>query len=131
MDANSRIFFDKQVRWVLKRLPREIRRLLDEVPLRVEDHPALRLRKMLEIRDRNELMGYFSGTPLNAGSVRYESGVTNFITIYRRGIWDAVLDEVGEFDLNELRKQIRITVLHELGHYHGLEEDELEAAGYA
>jgi predicted Zn-dependent protease with MMP-like domain len=39
-------------------------------------------------------------------------------------------DPSGEIDEAELRRQIRITILHELGHYHGLTEAELEELGY-
>jgi predicted Zn-dependent protease with MMP-like domain len=47
------------------------------------------------------------------------------ISIYRRPL-------VEEFpDVDELRHEIRITVLHELGHYFGIEEDRLDELGYA
>jgi predicted Zn-dependent protease with MMP-like domain len=39
-------------------------------------------------------------------------------------------DQDGRVNEAELRRQIRITVLHELGHHHGLDEDELERLGY-
>jgi predicted Zn-dependent protease with MMP-like domain len=39
-------------------------------------------------------------------------------------------DRHGRIDEQELRRQIRITVLHELGHYHGLDERELRELGY-
>ncbi|MDR0871590.1 MAG: metallopeptidase family protein [Planctomycetaceae bacterium] len=130
MDDRVRKFFDRQVRWVLKRLPRQVRCLLGEVPLRVEDHPSVRLRKELNIHDRGGLLGHFSGVSRNAGIALCETAAPAFITIYRLGIFEAVTDETGRINLNELREQIRITVLHELGHYHGLEEEELDEIGY-
>jgi predicted Zn-dependent protease with MMP-like domain len=40
------------------------------------------------------------------------------------------MDETGRVDSAELRRQIRITVLHELGHYLGMSEDDLAELGY-
>jgi predicted Zn-dependent protease with MMP-like domain len=52
------------------------------------------------------------------------------VTIYREGILLASEDDHGNLSEPELLRQIRITVLHELGHYHGLDEEELESLGY-
>ena len=60
MKKNNRVYFDQQVEWVLIRLPQNVRRLLREVPLHVEDRPSESLMLELEIEDAEELCGYFT-----------------------------------------------------------------------
>jgi predicted Zn-dependent protease with MMP-like domain len=54
----------------------------------------------------------------------------NSVTIFRRGIVAASRDEQGKVNGNNLRREIRITILHELAHLHGMEEDEIAEIGY-
>jgi predicted Zn-dependent protease with MMP-like domain len=56
--------------------------------------------------------------------------MSNSITIFGRGIIAASRDEWGKVKRNSLRVQIRITILHELAHLHGMEDDEIAAIGY-
>ena len=105
--------FDDHVRAALDSLPREIAQALRNVAVVVED----------ENRDDPDLFGLYEGVPLpergdNAGAL------PDRIAIYRLPLED-------EFpDPEDLRREIRITVLHELGHYFGLEEDRLAELGY-
>ena len=131
MNQNNRDYFDQQVEWVLDRLPQKVLRLLNEVPLHVEDQPSKHLMRELEIEDPEELCGCFAGVPFGGGSV-ISSGaqLPNSITIFRRGIIAESRDEREKVRRSQLREQIRITILHELAHLHGIEEDELVAMGY-
>ena len=52
------------------------------------------------------------------------------VTVYRQGILRAARDHHGRIRTERLREEIRVTILHELAHYHGLDEDELRALGY-
>ena len=52
------------------------------------------------------------------------------VTIYRMGILAAARDRHGRVRPRRLRKEIRITILHELAHFHGLTEEQLEELGY-
>ena len=54
----------------------------------------------------------------------------NSITIFRRGIIAESKSEWGKVSRIRLRKQIRITILHELAHLHGMDEDEIVEIGY-
>jgi predicted Zn-dependent protease with MMP-like domain len=136
MNKNNRDYFDRQVEWVLERLPRKVLRLLMDVPLHVEDQPTKRLMEEMKIADSADLCGCFSGVPFNAVSVfghLYASRAVplpNNITIFRRGIVAASRNEWGRICRNKLRRQIRITILHELAHLHGMEEDEIAEIGY-
>lgn len=105
--------FDDHVRAALDSLPPEIARALRNVAVIVED----------ENRDDPDLFGLYEGVPLpergdDAGAL------PDRIAIYR-------LPLENEFpDPDDLQREIRITVLHELGHYFGLDEDRLAELGY-
>ncbi len=130
MDASHRKFFDKQVDWVLKRLPSKIHELLEVVPMYVEDYPSKKLMRELHIKERDELCGCFVGKTVEQWTLD-TVGSPSFIALFREALFAQALDAADHVDLEQLRKEIRITILHELAHYHGIDEEELEALGYA
>jgi len=131
MKQTKRDYFDRQVEWVLGQLPQHVLRILKEVPLHVEDQPSKHLMQELDIEDAEELYGCFVGTPYGEMKI-YGFGVQlpNSVTIFRRGIVAKTRDEWGKVSRSNLRKQIRITILHELAHLHGMDEEEIVEIGY-
>ena len=131
MKQNNRNYFDQQVAWVLERLPQNVLRILEEVPLHVEDQPSEQLMQEVNITDPEELCGYFCGVSYNE-PIPYVINVhlQNSITIFRRGIVATSRDEQGNVCRRTLRREIRITILHELAHLHGIEEEEIADMGY-
>lgn len=129
MHPKKRDYFDRQVRRVLDRLPASVTALLEEVPLLVEDHPSRRVMREMNVEYADDLCGLFSGVAMGQES-GLNPNVPNSITIFRLGLFALAYDEEGRFHRDELRRQIRITVLHELAHFHGMDEDELEEIGY-
>ncbi|GHT11295.1 hypothetical protein FACS1894170_04650 [Planctomycetales bacterium] len=124
-----RNIFDKQVQAVLAELPETVLHLLDEVPLHIEDKPSRRLMKELHIETDDELCGIFQGVALNERSELHPR-LPDSVTIFRKGILAQVAEEHGTISRKELRRQIRITILHEYAHLHGIDEEELETLGY-
>jgi predicted Zn-dependent protease with MMP-like domain len=107
------VSFDDHVKAALDSLPPQLAAALDNVAIVVEDeHP-----------DDPDLYGLYEGIPLpERGDMAGE--LPDRITIFR-----LPLEE--EFDdPHDLEDEIRITVLHELGHYFGLDEDRLAELGY-
>jgi len=105
--------FDDHVKAALDSLPRHLAAALDNVAVVVEDaHP-----------DDPDLFGLYEGVPLpERGDMT--GALPDRITIFRRPLEE-------EFDdPRELEDEIRITVLHELGHYFGLDEERLAELGY-
>jgi predicted Zn-dependent protease with MMP-like domain len=98
--------FEARVRAALESLPPDLAAKLENVAVVVED----------ENGDDPDLFGLFETAPY----------MPQKITIYRRP-----LEEDFGDDPAELERQIRITVLHELAHYFGLEEQRLDELGYA
>ncbi|MHB0959822.1 MAG: metallopeptidase family protein [Pirellulaceae bacterium] len=130
MDAESRRHFDRLLDEVLSEMPEQVHRLLDEVTLYVEDYPSREIMRQLGITDRGQLCGLYTGIPLGSRSVEHSGILSDCVHIYREGILDLATDRRGRLSEKELRRQIRLTVLHELGHYHGMDEEELSELGY-
>ena len=63
-------------------------------------------------------------------SIEHSGTLPDVVTVYREGILSAARDRRGRVSNERLRREIRITILHELAHYHGLDEDELRELGY-
>jgi predicted Zn-dependent protease with MMP-like domain len=98
------VSFEEHVRRALDSLPPEIARGLENVAVVVED----------ENPDDPDLLGLYQGGDYGPDTV----------TIYRLPLEETFHDPA------ELEREIRITVLHELGHYFGLDEDRLAELGY-
>jgi predicted Zn-dependent protease with MMP-like domain len=130
MTPEQRRRFDRQLERVLDDLPAMVLELLDQVPLVVEDHPSRRQMEELEVECRDELCGLYDGIPLTERSIELSGTLPDQVTIFREGILRAASDDQGRIRGDELRRQIRITILHEVGHHFGLDEDDLREAGY-
>lgn len=96
--------FEEHVRRALDSIPPEIARALKNVAVVIED----------ENPDDPDLLGLFE----------QEEWLPARIAIYRLPLEESFPDP------DELEREIRITVLHELGHYFGMEEDRLGELGY-
>jgi predicted Zn-dependent protease with MMP-like domain len=130
MKDSARQRFDREFERVLARLPQSVRDLIDEVPLFVEDHPSTAVMRQMGVERRDELCGLYSGVPLDERGIDLPGRLPDVIFIYRLGILAMAKDDDGVVSTKELRRQIRITILHELAHHHGIGEHELEALGF-
>ena len=105
--------FDDHVREALDELPPNIAAALRNVAVVVED----------ENPEDPDLLGLYHGVPLpERGDMAGMPPDT--ISIYRVPLEESFPDPV------ELQEEIRITVLHELGHYFGLDEEQIAELGY-
>jgi predicted Zn-dependent protease with MMP-like domain len=117
--------FDALVVESLAELPAEIRRRLEEWPVVVEPLPS---REMLTAEQpplSPDLLGLFVGADLMRRSVADVPGSPGAIYLFRRNLLRACADR------EELKREVRITVQHEVGHLLGLDEDDLERWGLA
>ena len=111
-------------------MPPLVHELIERVPLHVEDHPSPEVMAEHGVSSPDELCGLFTGIPLTQRSVEHSGVLPEVVTVYREGILAAARDHFGRIRLGRLHREIRITILHELAHFHGLNEDELEELGY-
>lgn len=130
MKQSLRDRFDRQVERVLAGMPPLVHQLLERIPLHVEDHPPRDVMEEKGLVDLDELCGLFTGVSIQERSVDGPAQLPDFVTIYRLGILAAASDDHGHVSSARLREEIRITILHELAHFHGLDEEELEELGY-
>lgn len=127
---DERDLFDEILEDVLAELPEHIHELLEEVPLVVEDYPGDAVLDETGIDDPSLLCGLHTGIPITERSVQHSGVLGNIIHIYREGILNVSANRHGHIHPKRLRNQIRITVLHEIGHHFGLDEDDLTELGY-
>lgn len=125
-----RQLFDDQFDAVCGALPDAARALLESVPVHVEDEPSAEVLRSMGLNRPDSLCGLYTGIPLSERSVQQFGHLSDVIHLYRRGILTAATNPSGHIDEDELRRQIRITLLHELGHHHGLGEARLRELGY-
>jgi predicted Zn-dependent protease with MMP-like domain len=121
--------FEQLLQEVLADLPPLVHELLERVPLHVEDYPSRLVMREMGVRRRDELCGLYTGVPLTERSRTQPEMLPDIVTIYREGILAAAADR-GRISPRSLKAEIRKTVLHELAHHHGLDEDELSDLGY-
>jgi predicted Zn-dependent protease with MMP-like domain len=130
MHPQDRERFDRQLQKVLDLLPPMVHDLIEQVPLHVEDYPSPQVMAELGVKYRDELCGLYTGIPLDRRSITQSGNLPDVVTIYREGILAAAADSSGRVSRKRLRGQIRITILHELAHHHGISEKDLEELGY-
>lgn len=130
MKRADRERFDALVERVIGDLPEGIARLLEEMPVVVEDLPdEAILRDMgMDASEADELCGLHTGTANTEASVE-QTDLPSQIMLFRVGI----LEQAGGWEAGEdaIVEEIRITLLHEMGHHFGLDEDDLDRLGYA
>ncbi len=115
----ERARFEKLVEEALGELPPQFRAQLENIVVIVEDCPRAQKRRRASGQDEDLVLGEFYGVPRTEKSV-FEPGPPDQVFLYQKNIEAICSSE------EEIREQVRLTVLHELGHYFGLEEDELE-----
>lgn len=130
MKQATRDIFDRQLEAVLAELPEQVHALLDEIPLIVEDYPSEKVLREVNLQHRHQLCGLYVGRNRLERSIDDNAVPSDVVYLYRLGIMRQAEAIAGRPSQAELRKQIRITLLHELGHHHGLDEDDLDSLGY-
>ena len=100
-------------------IPKRFRREMTNIALIVEDAPRAELADEMGI-EPDSLYGLFEGSPLTERTGDFTDEPAR-ITIYQRAI-----EEDCEGDEDEIRAEIGETLIHEVGHYFGLSEEEIE-----
>jgi predicted Zn-dependent protease with MMP-like domain len=114
-------FYDKVER-ALEGLPPELSALLDNVAIVVDDWPEYSTPLVSDDPD-DTLYGLYEGVPLTERGAGYYGILPDKITIFRGPL-------ERDFSRKELEEQIRITVVHEIAHHFGFDEDRLEELGW-
>ena len=103
-----------------RQLPPEIRPLARQVTVHYERMPT---EDLIADGFEPDILGLFVGAP-HGSELRDDNPIPPQILLYLESIWD-----FAESDDAIFREEIRVTYLHELGHYLGWDEDDLAARG--
>jgi predicted Zn-dependent protease with MMP-like domain len=107
-------------------LPIDVQTMLDNIAIVVEEEPGPEhLAEMTPLEQGDELFGLYQGIPRTERDSGYNIVAPDRITLFSGPLERACTTEA------ELAEQVRITVLHELGHHLGFDEDGLAAMGLA
>jgi predicted Zn-dependent protease with MMP-like domain len=111
--------FSKVIAETLDSLPQEFRRRIRNVAVLVEDLPPDQPLSPLG-QPRRIVLGVFHGVPMTKKSVfQGPIGSPDYVVLYKKNI-EAICSTEAE-----VREQIRLTLMHELGHYFGMTEEQL------
>ena len=109
-----------EVKATVDSLPLDLRDQAAQLPVTYEPEPNRDLRKD---GIEPDTLGLFVGEPFSAGDTM-RGPIPAQIILFLKNIW-----EMAEEDEDFYREEIRTTLLHELGHFLGLDEDDLEERG--
>ena len=112
----SREHFEGLVSDALDQIPAELAALMDNVVVLVEDEPP---------PDDPELLGLYDGTPLTERDSGYAGVMPDRVTIFRNPLLRMCQSDA------EVVEEVRITVVHEIAHHFGIDDDRLHDLGYA
>ncbi|MCY3802494.1 MAG: metallopeptidase family protein [Chloroflexi bacterium] len=119
----SRINFETLVDQALDSIPDWLLERLENVAIVVEDAPDPEDLAEMDIPPGSELYGLYVGIPLTQRNSAYSMVLPDRIVIYRNAL------RRNFRDINELREQVRQTVLHEVGHALGMDHEKLAELG--
>ncbi len=117
----TRSEFEALVRDALAVIPRHFRERFDNVEVVVEEAPSADLLAEMGFEPDETLFGLYQGTPLPERPWAHGNALPDRIVIYQRPLEDAFEDE------DEMFEEVCLTLIHEAGHYFGLEEEAIEA----
>jgi len=118
--------FEEAVRDALDEVPPQLLDMLDNVAFFVEDEPgAEHADPVLGPEENAELLGIYLGTPLTERDEGWAMGALPDRIVLFRGPLTRMCR-----DMDELREEIAITIVHEAGHHVGIDEDRLHDLGW-
>lgn len=134
MSPTQRRVFDELLEALIDALPPNLQRVLEEIPVVVLDRPTNAMLRELGVpreeweEEATLLCGLHTGTMLTERSIEHSGDLPTDLHLFREGIVEAA----GGWSQprERLREEIRITLLHEIGHHFGLDEDDLDRLGY-
>jgi predicted Zn-dependent protease with MMP-like domain len=118
--------FEEAVVSALKRLPRFFKKKMENVDVVVEDQASQELLSEIGLRSPFELLGLYQGIPLDRRGFYYGNVLPDKITLFQIPIESVCKTK------EEVEEKVREVVIHEVGHYFGLDDKrlrELESGG--
>jgi predicted Zn-dependent protease with MMP-like domain len=120
--------FERVADQAVQSLPRKVRGYVGHCPILIEDLPSLELVAAENISP--QVLGLFMGLPATAPGASPTLGTAQRLDVDRIVLFKRNLEKVAA-TRDELVEQIQITVKHEIAHYLGMDEEEVERLGLA
>ena len=117
----TRAEFERHVAEALASIPRRFRDAMQNIAIVVEDEPSAELLADMEIEPPDTLFGLYQGTPLTERSWGFGNVLPDRVLLFQGP------HEREAEDDDDLVVSIAETLIHEIGHYFGLSEEEIEA----
>jgi predicted Zn-dependent protease with MMP-like domain len=112
--------FKELVQEAIDSIPRRFAREVTNVAIVIEDYPSEELLREMEMGSDDVLLGLYQGVPLPDRQWAHGNALPDCITLYQKSI-----EEDCDDDDDEIVVAIGETLIHELGHYFGLSEEEI------
>ena len=112
--------FEKYVAEALASIPQRFRKAMQNIAIVVEDEPSRELLAEMDIEPPDTLLGLYQGTPLTERHWGYGNTLPDRVLIFQGPHERSAEDE------DDLIVAIAETLIHEIGHYFGLSEEEIE-----
>jgi len=120
----NRKSFEKLVSEAVNALPDEFLSRLDNVEIVVEDFPSLDVQQMEGLESPYDLLGYYEGVPITERDKSASGWLPDRITVFQKPI-EAICNS-----RMELIEEVQRTVVHEVAHYFGIDEDRISELGW-
>ena len=111
--------FEEAVVAALKRLPKFIKEKMENVDVVVESRASREVLNEMGLSSPSELLGLYQGVPLDRRGFYYGNVLPDKITLFQIPIESICKTK------EEIREKIREVVIHEVGHYFGLDDEKL------
>ncbi|HXD18962.1 MAG TPA: metallopeptidase family protein [Vicinamibacterales bacterium] len=112
--------FEQLVADAITLIPKRFRREMKNIAIIVEDEPSADLLEEMEIDPPDSLYGLYQGTPLPERTAGWGNTLPDCVTLFQKPIEEDCDDD------DDVRMVIGETLIHEVGHYFGLSEEEIE-----
>ena len=116
--------FHTLVEEAIESLPSDLRERIHNVAIVIENAPSPVQLRTGRVPPGSTLLGLYEGVPLTKRTAHYGNVVPDKITLF-----EAPIEAVAGYDADRIRAQVRRTVIHELAHYFGIDDDRLEELG--
>ena len=116
----DRAAFERLVVEATTLIPKRFRREMKNIAVVVEEEPSPALLAEMEIEPPDSLYGLYQGTPLTERGWGFGNSLPDKVTLFQLPIEEDCEDD------DEIRAVIGETLIHEIGHYFGLSEEEIE-----
>jgi predicted Zn-dependent protease with MMP-like domain len=116
--------FAELVERALAELPEPFASHLEEISVEIKPRPSRKQLADAGLEEDELLLGLYVGRPLTARSVEHSGAMPDVIYIFQDDI------ELVSKNAEDVVRETRVTVLHEIGHHFGMDEDDLDEVGF-